>query len=340
MSRCIQLAQCGKMGAAPNPMVGAVIVCHDKIIGEGYHRRCGGPHAEVNAIASVNDTSQLSSSTIYVSLEPCSHYGKTPPCADLIIKHKIPRVVVGCIDPFAKVAGRGIQKLREAGLEVIVGVLEKECLQLNKRFITSHTQKRPYITLKWAESADHFIDKERVDGKAYAFSTPLTRMLVHKQRAENMSIMVGRKTALLDNPSLNVRDWIGNDPLRLVIDRQLTLPSHLKLFTDGKPTLCFTAKEKEATSSVEYITLNFEHPILPQIVTLLYHRNIQTLMVEGGSQLLQSFITAELWDEAYVESTEDILHSGVRAPQISQFKSIDQKWFAKNRITHYIRFLS
>jgi len=279
MSRCIQLAQCGKMGAAPNPMVGAVIVCHDKIIGEGYHRRCGGPHAEVNAIASVNDTSLLSSSTIYVSLEPCSHYGKTPPCADLIIKHKIPRVVVGCIDPFAKVAGRGIQKLREAGLEVIVGVLEKECLQLNKRFITSHTQKRPYITLKWAESADHFIDKERTGGKAYTFSTPLTRMLVHKRRAESMSIMIGRKTALLDNPSLNVRDWIGNDPLRLVIDRQLTLPSHLKLFTDGKPTLCFTAKEKEATSSVEYITLNFEHPILPQILTLLYHRNIQTLML-------------------------------------------------------------
>lgn len=230
MRRCIQLARNGICHAAPNPMVGAVIVRDGEIIGEGYHVRCGEGHAEVNAIASVKDESLLKDATIYVSLEPCSHYGKTPPCADLIIRKGIPRVVVGCVDPFSLVAGRGIQKLRDAGIEVTVGVLEKECRELIRAFVTFNLKKRPYITLKWAQSADGFLDIRREDGNAVRFSTPLSTLAVHKMRAEQKAILVGRRTALLDNPSLTVREWYGQNPLRLVIDRQLTLPPHLHLF--------------------------------------------------------------------------------------------------------------
>ena len=216
MLRCIQLAQNGLCNAAPNPMVGAVIVCDGKIIGEGYHVRCGEAHAEVNAIRSVKDTSLLKRSTIYVSLEPCSHYGKTPPCADLIIEKQIPRIVIGCRDPFSKVAGRGIQKLKDAGREVIVGVLETECRQLIRRFITFHTLRRPYITLKWAESSDRYIDYSRTDGKPVILSSLLTSMLVHKKRAEHSAILVGTRTAELDNPAIGtavhryVSCWTGN----------------------------------------------------------------------------------------------------------------------------------
>lgn len=224
ISRCIQLARNGLCTTAPNPMVGAVIVHNDKIIGEGYHIRCGEGHAEVNAIASVKDESLLKESTIYVSLEPCSHYGKTPPCADLIIRKGIRRVVVGCIDPFSLVAGRGIQKLKDAGIDVTVGVLEKECRELIKRFVTFNTRQRPYITLKWAQSADGFIDVCRTDGHPEVLSTPISSMYVHKQRAEHQAILIGRRTALLDNPSLTTRLWYGKNPVRLVIDRDLTLP--------------------------------------------------------------------------------------------------------------------
>ena len=218
--RCIQLARNGLCNAAPNPMVGAVIVYQGRIIGEGYHARCGEGHAEVNAIRSVKDESLLKDSTIYVSLEPCSHYGKTPPCADLIIRKGIPRVVVGCTDPFPLVAGRGIRKLKEAGVDVKVGVLEEECKALIKRFVTQNISKRPYITLKWAQSADGFIDVERTSGQPVVLSTPITSMYVHKQRAEHQAILVGRRTALLDNPSLTVRNWYGKNPLRLVIGAQ------------------------------------------------------------------------------------------------------------------------
>ena len=235
MLRCIQLAQNGLCNTAPNPMVGAVIVCDGKIIGEGYHVRCGEAHAEVNAIRSVKDTSLLKRSTIYVSLEPCSHYGKTPPCADLIIEKQIPRIVIGCRDPFSKVAGRGIQKLKDAGREVIVGVLETECRQLIRRFITFHTLRRPYITLKWAESSDRYIDYSRTDGKPVILSSPLTSMLVHKKRAEHSAILVGTRTAELDNPGLNVRHWYGRSPVRIVLDRQQKLSPSLHLF-DGSNT--------------------------------------------------------------------------------------------------------
>lgn len=335
MRRCIQLAQNGLCNAAPNPMVGAVIVCDGKIIGEGYHVRCGEAHAEVNAIRSVKDTSLLKRSTIYVSLEPCSHYGKTPPCADLIIEKQIPRIVIGCQDPFAKVAGRGIQKLRDAGREVIVGVLEEECRHLIRRFITFHTLHRPYITLKWAESADEFIDLHRDGGKPVILSNALTSMLVHKRRAEHAAILVGTRTAKLDNPSLSVRNWYGRSPVRLVIDRELCLPATLHLFDGSTPTLVFTGQPHAALPNVEYLPVDFKRNILPQIMQILYERNLQSLLIEGGSFLLQSFIDAGLWDEAYVEESPVRLVSGVKAPEINdKISYADEQSFGR-RIRHY-----
>lgn len=314
--RCIQLARNGMCNAAPNPMVGAVIVHNDRIIGEGYHARCGEGHAEVNAIRSVKDESLLQESTIYVSLEPCSHYGKTPPCADLIIRKGIPRVVVGCVDPFSLVSGRGIQKLKDAGIDVKVGVLEAECRQLIKRFVTFNTQQRPYITLKWAESADGFIDINREEGQPVVLSTPITSMYVHKQRAEHHAILVGRKTALLDNPSLTTRNWYGKNPVRLVIDKELTLPTSLKLFDGSAPTWVFTAQDKASTSQVTYFKLDFSRSILPQILQKLYENKLQALLVEGGSRLLQSFIDEGLWDEIYTEHSAKVLENGVKEPVI------------------------
>ena len=318
IARCIQLAKNGLCNAAPNPMVGAVIVHNDTIIGEGYHIRCGEPHAEVNAINSVKDESLLKDSTIYVSLEPCSHYGKTPPCADLIVRKGIPRVVVGCLDPFPLVAGRGIRKMKEAGIEVKVGVLEEECRKLVQRFVTFNIKERPYITLKWAESADGFIDLHRTGGQAYIFSSPLTSMVVHKRRAEHSAILVGRRTALLDNPSLTTRSWYGKTPVRMVIDKDLTLPEHLALFDGSHRTLVLTAKEEHPERpNTEYIQLDFGRDILPQIMEVLRREKLQSLMVEGGSILLQSFIDAGCWDEAYIERSDDKLKEGVKAPTLT-----------------------
>lgn len=336
MRRCIELAKNGLCNVAPNPTVGAVIVCDGRIIGEGYHVRCGEAHAEVNAIRSVKDESLLKRSTIYVSLEPCSHYGKTPPCADLIIEKQIPRIVIGCRDPFSKVAGRGIQKLQNAGREVIVGVLEEECLHLIRRFITFNTLRRPFITLKWAESADRFIDIERIDGNPVLLSSPLTSMLVHKKRAENTAIMVGRRTALLDNPSLTVRNWYGRNPIRIVLDRNLSLPNDLQIFNGEVPTLVFTEKEHPEEKSVSYITIDFAHNPLNQIMEELYQRNIQSLLVEGGSQLLQSFIDNELWDEAYIEKCPKRLYSGVKAPEISNNFSYSTEEHFGRQIWYYV----
>ena len=318
IARCIQLAKNGLCNAAPNPMVGAVIVHNDTIIGEGYHIRCGEAHAEVNAVRSVKDKSLLKESTIYVSLEPCSHHGKTPPCADLIINKGIPRVVVGCQDPFSLVAGRGIAKLREAGIEVKVGVLEEECRQLIRCFVTFNTLRRPFITLKWAESADGFIDLHRTEGHPYIFSSPLSSMLVHKRRAEHSAILVGRRTALLDNPSLTTRNWYGKNPVRMVIDKDLTLPKHLALFDGSVRTLVFTQRENTSNRpNVEHIRLDFKIDILPQIMEVLYKEKLQSLMVEGGSILLQSFIDAGCWDEAYIEQSDAHLKDGVKAPSFS-----------------------
>ena len=335
--RCLQLASFGRCNAAPNPMVGAVIVHQDKIIGEGYHARCGEAHAEVNAIRSVKDESLLHDSTIYVSLEPCSHYGKTPPCADLIIQKGIPRVVVGCMDPFALVAGRGIQKLRDAGIEVTVGVLEKECIELNKRFITFHTHKRPYITLKWAESADGFIDINRTEGSPVVLSNAMTSQLVHKKRAEYQGIMVGRKTALLDNPSLTTRHWFGKNPVRMVIDKELSLPESLHLFDGKVQTLVFTQSTKEVSyPNTEIISINFGQDILPQMLNGIYQRKIQSIIVEGGCILLQSFIDSGLWDEAFIEVSPVELTDGVKAPSLpSNLKKSTELHFG--RFIHHLQ---
>lgn len=336
MRRCIELARNGLHNASPNPMVGAVIVCDGRIIGEGYHIRCGEAHAEVNAIRSVPNPALLKRSTIYVSLEPCSHRGKTPPCADLIIEKEIPRIVIGCQDPFAQVAGRGIGKLRDAGREVTVGVLEEECRELMRRFSTFHTCQRPYITLKWAESADGFIDKKRTGGHPVILSTPLTSMLVHKRRAESDAILVGTRTALLDNPSLTVRHWYGRSPVRVVLDRNLSLPPSLHLFDDSVRTLVFTAAREHPTGrQTEYIPLDYRVNILPQMMTALYHRGIQSLLVEGGSELLQSFLRAELWDEVFVERSDVLLGSGVEAPVIERRQSSDETLFGVT-VKHFI----
>ncbi|MCM1312426.1 MAG: bifunctional diaminohydroxyphosphoribosylaminopyrimidine deaminase/5-amino-6-(5-phosphoribosylamino)uracil reductase RibD [Bacteroides sp.] len=316
MRRCLQLAANGRKNAQPNPMVGAVIVHEGKIIGEGYHVRCGEGHAEVNAIASVKDAALLRESTIYVSLEPCSHYGKTPPCADLIIEKGLRRVVVGCVDPFAKVQGRGIQKLREAGIEVRVGVLEEECMRLNKRFMTFHGKHRPFVTLKWAQSADGFIDTPEDKPRA-VISDSHTGMCGHKRRAEHQAILVGRRTALLDNPSLTTRNWYGDNPVRIVVDRSCSLPSTLRLFDGEVPTIVFSSSEASLPADschAEKIAIDFNADIIPQILDKLYERGIQTLLVEGGRLLLQSFIDDGLWDEAYVETGHILLHEGVKAP--------------------------
>lgn len=325
MARCLQLAMNGRFGASPNPMVGAVIVHDGKIIGEGYHRQCGGPHAEVNAVRSVKDERLLRESTMYVSLEPCAHYGKTPPCADMIVEKGIPRVVIGCRDSFDQVDGKGIQKLREAGVDVTVGVLEKECLELNRVFFTCHGKKRPYITLKWAQSADGYIDKVRGNNEyegekveAVRFSTDETAVRVHRLRALNDAILVGRRTAELDDPSLTTRMWPGANPLRLVIDREGALDMGLKLFGGTTKTVVFTDAFRDfgGSETVEQVKLDFSRDIQPQMMAYLHEYKVQRLLVEGGAVVLQSFIDSGLWDEAYVEEAPFSLGDGVVAPHI------------------------
>lgn len=336
MRRCFQLALNGKNHAAPNPTVGAVIVYQDRIIGEGYHACCGEAHAEVNAINSVKDQNLLKESTIYVSLEPCSHYGKTPPCADLIISKEIPRVVIGCQDPFSKVAGRGIKKLRDAGIEVAVGVLEKEAKELIKPFITFNTLKRPYILLKWAESADGYLDIKRDSGHPVKLSNPHSSILVHKQRAEYAAIMVGTNTARLDNPSLTTRFWEGKNPIRIVLDKNLNLSETLQLFDGSTPTLVINSIKNEIVSTnLEYIKIDFSKEVLEQIFNILYTKKIQSLMVEGGRELLESFITANYWDEIVIEESEKIINDGVKAPNLDSRDCKIEKHFDHNFLYFY-----
>lgn len=336
MRRCIQLAKNGARTAAPNPVVGAVIVHEGRIIGEGYHIHCGEAHAEVNAIRSVKEINLLKESTIYVSLEPCSHYGKTPPCADLILQMQIPRVVIGCQDPFPQVAGRGIRKLRDGGCEVEVGVLENECLDLIHRFITFHTRKRPYITLKWAESADGFIDIKREGGSPVIFSTAHSAMLSHQRRAYSKAILVGRKTALLDNPSLNVRHWKGDSPLRIVIDRQLVLPQNLHLFDNTLPTLVFNEKEEGQKGEISFVRINFSTNILPQLLRKLYDMKVQSLLVEGGTQTIQAFIDSSLWDEIFIEKSSKKISNGITAPSVPSLRDIEIKKHFGCSFFHYL----
>ncbi len=316
MKRCLQLAGYGKGSVAPNPMVGSVIVYENRIIGEGFHRKYGEAHAEVNAINSVVDQSLLSRSTLYVNLEPCSHYGKTPPCSELIIRKQIPRVVVGHQDPYPEVSGRGIRMLRAAGVEVTTDVLSEECKYLNRQFLTFIKEKRPYIILKWAESNDGYLDNIRTPGDgntAVHFSNFFTQSSVHKMRSEEAAVMIGTNTVLLDNPILNVRFWYGHNPLRVTIDRDLKIPGSVILLDGSIPTLIFTDKSSEITDE-RYCKIDFTQPVFPQIMDELYQRNVQSLIVEGGSKLLESFIKEALWDEAQIEIAGFSLGTGVKSP--------------------------
>lgn len=319
--RCIDLALNGKGNTRTNPMVGCVIVYDDRIIGEGYHEYFGGPHAEVNAIRAVKDPSLLTRCTLYVSLEPCSHTGKTPPCSDLIIEKKIPRVVIGSGDPNSLVAGRGIQKLRNAGIKVIEGVLHEECKAINHEFFTFHSKKRPYIILKWAQSADGFMDAIRPTGSPvgpYWISNSLSQRLVHKWRTEVDAILVGTNTVIADNPSLTARLWPGQSPLRVVPDRFGRLDSSYKIFSAETPTLVFTEEQKPDTAWVHYEQINFGEHALEQMLQCLWGIEVQSLLVEGGSKLLKSFIDQNLWDEARVFTGSRAFHDGLRAPVLQQ----------------------
>ena len=303
----------------PNPLVGCVIVFENTIIGEGWHKKSGEAHAEVIAIESVQNKELLSSSTLYVSLEPCSHFGKTPPCADLILKYKIPNVVIGTIDPNSKVAGKGIQKLKDSGVNVTFGILEKEGNELNKRFFTFHRKSRPYIILKWAESADGFISPiNKSEQKPVWISNEYSRQLVHKWRSEEQAILVGTQTIIDDNPSLTVRDWVGINPIRVVIDRENTIDSSYNVFDNQAKTIVFSNKEVTSNSdTIQYIKVDFEKNSTQAIVDKLFENNIQSIIIEGGRKTIQSFIDAHLWDEARVFIGGINLNEGTKAPKIN-----------------------
>ncbi len=324
MQRCIDLALPGLGRVAPNPLVGAVVVLKDKIIGEGYHRHYGGNHAEVEAIQAVSDKSLLKRSTLYVNLEPCCHYGKTPPCTNLILKSGIPRVVIGTVDPFDAVAGKGIARLRSQGVHVRVGVLKDDCRELNKRFFTFYEKKRPYIILKWAQTADGFIDISRLpnaEKRPTWITSEKLRMLVHKWRTEEASIMVGTETALKDNPKLNVRDWHGTNPYRIVIDRRFMLSPDYNLLDNSQPTMVFNELQSKTNGKTRFIKLPFNQDILPHVMHNLFEENLQSLIVEGGRRLLQSFIDSNLWDEARIFTGNQFFCHGIKAPEMLHIRS-------------------
>ena len=319
IGRCLELAKIGAGSVSPNPMVGCVIVHNNTIIGEGYHEKYGDPHAEVNAIKAVKNSALLAESTLYVSLEPCAHFGLTPPCSDLIIEKKIPRVVIGTIDSFAKVAGKGIERMLKAGIEVQLGILENECRELNKRFFTFHEKKRPFIILKWAETKDGFIDINRLEnenGEPTWITGENALLRVHQMRAVEDAILVGTNTALKDNPALTVRHCEGRNPVRLVIDNKLRLPESLHLFDRSVKTLVFNSLKNEETENIEFVKIDFDSKLIRHILKNLYQRKIQSLIVEGGKQLLDSFISANLWDETFRFVGNKHFKSGIEAPKI------------------------
>lgn len=335
MNRCLQLAELGKGFVAPNPMVGCVIVHEGKIIGEGYHQFYGQAHAEVNAIHSVKDKSLLKNATLYVNLEPCSHWGKTPPCANLIIEKHIPKVVIGSIDSHSKVAGKGIERMKHAGIEVSVGVQEDACKNLNKRFFSFHEQHRPYIILKWAETQDGFIDIAPLYKslqKGLWITNDLCRKLVHKWRAEEMAIMVGTNTAITDNPSLTTRDWAGNSPIRISIDKELQFPKQLHLLDGTVQSIIFTKKTTENLQSIEYITQ--DEITIDSMILELYKRNIHSVIIEGGTKLLQSFIDQNLWDEARIFIGDKKFVEGVKAPHF-EAKVVKSEMIEETRLDWY-----
>ena len=311
MHRALELAELGRGKVSPNPMVGCVIVHEDKIIGEGYHQEYGKAHAEVNAVNSVKNQELLAEATVYVTLEPCAHFGKTPPCAHLLVEKKVRKVIISAFDSHPLVGGKGIQILKEAGIEVETGLLEKEARIQNKRFFTQIEKKRPYVILKWAQTADGYVAREDYTSKWITNSS--SRQLVHKWRAEEDAIMVGKNTAKYDDPALNVRDWVGKNPLRLVIDSKLELPKTLKLFDEAVPTICYNILKTEEKGTLEFVKLNQEFKV-EDILEDLHRRNIQSVIIEGGSFLLNKFLSSELWDEARVFTSSNKFGSGIAAP--------------------------
>lgn len=321
MKRCLQLAKNGLGKTYPNPLVGSVIVYKDKIIGDGWHQKAGEAHAEVNAIQSVKDASLLKKATLFVNLEPCSHYGKTPPCSDLIIQKGIKKVVVGTLDPNPQVAGRGISRMIQAGIEVHVGCLEDECNEINKRFFTYFKKKRPYIILKWAQTKDGYIAPKQQDfGKPFWITNPDSKQLVHKWRAEEQSILVGKNTAIKDNPKLNTRLWEGENPVRVLIDSKLETmqqPEKLHLLDGSIKTLIFCSKTSENQKNLIFEQIDFNHRVPEQIMDVLYLHKLQSLIIEGGKRTLQEFIDSGLWDEARVFTGTSYLKSGIEAPALN-----------------------
>lgn len=349
MHRCIELAKFAAGNVAPNPMVGAVLAHKEKIIGEGYHRKFGEAHAEVNCLNSVKEEDKIliEKSTLYVSLEPCAHFGKTPPCADLIIKYKIPKVVIGCKDVFTKVDGKGIAKLQIAGVEVITGVLENECIALNKRFFTFHQKQRPYIILKWAESTNYKIAtspqpqpspsrKAGERAQRTLISNEYSNRLVHKWRSEEAAILVGTNTALLDDPSLTTRLWKGKNPVRLIIDINLRLPSNLKTFNKEVNTIIFNKLKHEDQENLIFHKIKGAD-VLHEILTALHQIQIQSILVEGGAKLLQSFIGAGLWDEARVIRNEQLaISNGISSPESKNFMLQRQEKYFTDTISYFL----
>ncbi|MBN2520045.1 MAG: bifunctional diaminohydroxyphosphoribosylaminopyrimidine deaminase/5-amino-6-(5-phosphoribosylamino)uracil reductase RibD, partial [Bacteroidales bacterium] len=305
---------------APNPMVGCVIVHQNKIIGEGYHKKIGESHAEVNAIQSVKDKSVLSESKLYVNLEPCSHVGKTPPCTDLILEYNIPEIIVGMIDPNKIVAGKGIEKLKNNGCIVKNGISENECINLNKQYLTFIEKKRPYIILKWAQTLDGFIDLERNQNSPIEpnwITDKTARILVHKWRSEEQAIMVGTNTVEKDNPDLTNRFWAGKSPLRIVIDKNLKLNRNYNIFNNTAQTIIYNQLKDKAEKNLNFIKINFNKNIIPQILNDLYNKNVQSVIIEGGRKLLLSFIDINIWDEARVFMGPKMFKQGIKAPLIS-----------------------
>jgi len=322
MKRCLELAEMGNGNVSPNPLVGCVIVSEGKIIGEGFHQKYGHAHAEVNAINAVlakfgdGAANLLKKATVYVSLEPCAHFGKTPPCADLLIRHQVKKVVIGNRDPFPDVDGKGIGKLKNAGITVVSGILEKECLYVNRRFFTRIAKHRPYIVLKWARTANGYFAPHNTIQKW--ISGPLSKKLVHKWRTEEDAVLVGKKTTIADNPELNAREWPGRNPIRIIIDRKLEIPAGYKIFNDQAKTLVLNEQKTDVVNNIHYISMEDMQFYLPQkIAYQLYLMDIQSVIIEGGADILNQFISSGLWDEARVFNSSDSWDTGIFAPQIN-----------------------
>jgi len=335
IEKCISLARKGILNVSPNPMVGCVIVNDGEIVGEGYHKEYGKNHAEVNAINSVKDKSVLKNSILYVNLEPCCHHGKTPPCTDIIIKYNIPKVVIGCIDTFTKVSGQGIKKLKNNSVEVIYGVLEKDCIELNKRFFCYHIKKRPYIILKWAKSKDNFIAPINQE-KSFWMTSDESKKLVHSWRAEEDAILVGRKTVVADNPSLTVRECEGKNPIRIVIDKELSLNEKSNVFDDQSETIVFNNIKTNIIDKRTYLKADFNN-LNQDILKQLYNRDILSLIIEGGAFTINSFIENGLYDEIRVFTTNKVLENGIKSPNIPEIKNSKKITINNDKLEIYIR---